>query len=93
VTGVHGPTIDPSGAAAAARERDRRAANDDDVEHDGTAGLMSTCAELLNEDGIRERLGTEIVDRLEKRHRLGRAGMSANPRRRVETRIRILRIL
>jgi hypothetical protein len=85
VTGVPGPKTDPSGAAAAARERDRRAANDDDVEHDGTAGLISACAELLDEDGICGHLGSKIVDRLEKPHRLGRAGMSANPRRREET--------
>ena len=84
-TGVLGLARDPSGAAAAARELDRRAANADDVEHDGTAGLISACAELLDEDGIHGRLGTAIVDRLEKRHRLGRTGMSANPRRREET--------
>jgi hypothetical protein len=82
---VLGLARDPSGTAAAARELNRRAANADDVEHDNTAGLISACAELLDEDVIRGRLGTAIVDRLEKGHRLGKTGMSANPRRREET--------
>ena len=80
-----GRARDRGGAGAAGREQDRRAGSADDVEQDGPAGLISACAGLLDEDGIHGRLGTAIVDRLEKRHRLGRTGMSANPRRREET--------
>ena len=81
-----------AGAAGAnlgvSRVLEERAARADDVGRDGTADLIAASAQLLALDEGEQRgaLGQSIADRLQKRERLGRTGMTANPRRREETR-------